>query len=286
MVQLLPNETRIGAVALIARDLIKVRRFYESVLGLQALDGQGEVVLGAGGAPLFRLIEAPDARTYPDRPGLYHTAVLLPSRFALARVLYQLAERGYRLQGASDHGVSEALYLADPEGNGIELYCDRAREEWPREPDGELGMVTGPLNLDQLIFELKGKLEPWAGIDPQTRIGHVHLLVSDLAAAEQFYTRVIGLELQQRYGVQAAFLSAGGYHHHVGINTWQSQGAPPRPADAAGLRYFELLIPGADALAAVLARARQAGIESEGCGDGWLLRDPSGNGVVVMTTGG
>lgn len=283
MTQLLPVDTRIGAVALTVRDLIKIKNFYSGVMGLQVLEGQGELFLGAGGSPLFRLQESPDAQDYPDRPGLYHTAVLLPSRFSLARLLYQLAERGYSLQGAADHGVSEALYLADPEGNGIELYRDRPQEEWPRNERGELEMGTNPLNLDHLIFELKGRLEPWTGIDPQVRIGHVHLQVSDLAEAERFYTAVIGLELQQRYDSQAAFFSAGGYHHHVGVNTWQSLGAPARPLNSAGLRYFELLIPDADALAALLARARQAGVPTEGFDKGWLLRDPSGNGVMVKT---
>ncbi len=281
MTQLLPAGTRIGAVALTVRDLKKTRNFYEGVLGMRALDGQDEWVLGAGAGPVFRLRESPEAQPYPECPGLYHAAVLLPSRFALARLLYQLAERGYSLQGAADHGVSEALYLADPEGNGIELYRDRPPQEWPRDDQGELEMVTGHLNLDHLIFELKGRLEPWEGIDPDARIGHVHLQVSDLAEAERFYTQVIGLELQQRYGSQAAFLSAGGYHHHLGINTWQSLGAPARPTGAAGLRYFELLVPGADSLAVLLARARQAGVPTEGLGEGWLLRDPSGNGVVV-----
>jgi catechol 2,3-dioxygenase len=279
----LPTQIHIGAVALIVRDMIKSSRFYEQVLGLRKLANtdEGELVLGAGGVPLFRLLERPDAESFPDRPGLYHTAILLPSRFALARVLYQLVERGYQLQGAADHGVSEALYLADPEGNGIELYRDRPQSEWPRDEQGELDMTTDPLNLDQLVFELKGKLEDWRGIDPQTRVGHVHLQVSSIPEAERFYTEVIGLDLQQRYGAQAAFLAAGGYHHHVGINTWQSQGAAPAPAGAAGLRYFELILPDEDAVAAIVARAHQAELPTQGLGQGWLIRDPSGNGVVV-----
>ncbi len=283
MSAILPEQTHIGAVALTVKDLTQIARFYEQMLGLTRLDGagQGEIVLGAGTTPIFRLVEKPGAQSYPDRPGLYHTAILLPSRFALARVLYNLAERGYALQGAADHGVSEALYLADPEDNGIELYRDRSRGEWPRDERGELKMATDPLNLDQLVLELKGKLEPWAGIDPLTHVGHVHLQVSAIPEAEKFYTQVIGLELQQRYGGQAAFLSAGGYHHNVGINTWQSRGAPQAPAGAAGLRYFEILIPGQDALAALVARAHADESSIEGFGDGWLLHDPSGNGVVV-----
>ncbi len=282
----LPGQTHIGAVALTVKDLTRTTKFFEQILGLSRLDGagQGETILGAGATPIFRLVEKEDAQPYPDRPGLYHTAILLPSRFALARVLYNLVERGYALQGAANHGVSEALYLADPEDNGIELYRDRPRSEWPRDERGELKMTTDPLNLDQLVFELKGKLEPWTGIDPLTRVGHVHLQVSAIPEAEKFYTQVIGLELKQRYGSQATFLSAGGYHHHIGINTWQSRGAQPAPAGAAGLRYFEILIPGKDELAGIVARAHAAELPIEGFENGWLLRDPSGNGVVVKAS--
>lgn len=282
----LPGQTHIGAVALTVKDLTRTTKFFEQILGLSRLDGagQGETILGAGATPIFRLVEKEDAQPYPDRPGLYHTAILLPSRFALARVLYNLVERGYALQGAADHGVSEALYLADPEDNGIELYRDRPRSEWPRDERGELKMTTDPLNLDQLVFELKGKLEPWTGIDPLTRVGHVHLQVSAIPEAEKFYTQVIGLKLKQRYGSQATFLSAGGYHHHIGINTWQSRGAQPAPAGAAGLRYFEILIPGQDELAGIVARAHAAELPIEGFENGWLLRDPSGNGVVVKAS--
>ena len=283
MSALLPDQTHIGLVALTVQDLIGTARFYEGMLGMRRLSGggEGEIVLGAGETPIFRLLENTNAQTYPDRPGLYHTAILLPSRFALARVLYNLVERGYALQGAADHGVSEALYLADPEGNGIELYRDRPLSEWPRDEGGELKMVTDPLNLDQLVLELKGRLEPWTGIDPLTRVGHVHLQVSSVPPAEKFYTDVIGLELQQRYGSQAAFLSAGGYHHHVGINSWQSRGAQPAPVNSAGLRYFEILIPGRDAVAAVVTRAHAAEIAPEGIDGGWMMRDPAGNGVVI-----
>lgn len=277
------EQTHIGAVALAVQNLQKIRSFYENLLGLKQLEetGEGELILGSGRTPLVRLIERQDAQRFPNRPGLYHMAILLPSRFALARVLYQLAERGHSLQGAADHGVSEALYLSDPEGNGIELYRDRPQDEWPRDEKGELNMTTDPLNLDQLVFELKGKLEAWDGIDPQTRVGHVHLQVSAIPEAERFYTQVIGLDLRHRYGHQAAFLSAGGYHHHVGINTWQSRNAQPAPSNAAGLRYFELVVPDPDAIAAVIARSHQAELQTEGMRDGWLLRDPSGNGVVL-----
>lgn len=276
------NPVHVGALALAVADLELTADFYRSILGLNPLgQGSGEVTLGAGDTPLVRLIAQPGGRRYPAAPGLYHFAILLPDRPSLARILYQLAERGYPLQGASDHGVSEALYLADPEGNGIELYRDRPAAEWPRDGQGNLEMVTDALNLDRLILELKGKIEPWKGIAAQTVMGHVHLQVSDVAAARAFYTTVIGLEHQQDYGSQASFLSAGGYHHHVGINSWHSRGSAPRPADGLGLRYFELVLPEAGMLAGLRQRAEQAGLSVEPHNGGLLVRDPSQNGVLV-----
>lgn len=279
---------RVGAVALVVTDLERTARFYTNVLGMQGLSAglaAGWHSFGAGGQTLVHLIQAAGPALDPRRPGLYHMAILLPDRFSLARILYQLAEAGYHLQGASDHGVSEALYLADPMGNGIELYADRPPDEWPRVEDGTLEMVTESLNLDRLLLTLKDRLEPWRGMDARTRMGHVHLQVSDLAAAEDFYTRVLGLELQQHYGASAAFLSAGGYHHHVGLNTWQSRGAAPAPVDAAGLRYFELLLPDSASVAEVTARLAADSLPVEPINDGWLVRDPSGNGVLLRVGG-
>ena len=273
---------QIGAVALAVADLELMADFYRGVLGLNPLgQGSGQVTLGAGDTPLVRLIAQPGGQRYPAAPGLYHFAILLPDRPSLARILYQLAERGYPLQGASDHGVSEALYLADPEGNGIELYRDRPAAEWPRDEQGNLEMVTDALNLDRLILELKGKVEPWRGIAAQTVMGHVHLQVSDVAAARAFYTSIIGLEHQQDYGNQASFLSAGGYHHHVGINSWHSRGSAPRPEDGLGLRYFELVLPEVGMAADMRQRAEQASLAVEQQDGGLLVRDPSQNGVMV-----
>lgn len=277
----------IGAVALAVTDLERAARFYTHTLGLQELTpvSNGWRSFGAGDQALVRLTAATGAPLDPRLPGLFHMAIRLPGRFELARVLYQLAETGYNLQGASDHGVSEALYLADPLGNGIELYTDRNQAEWPRDEQGELVMVTQGLNLDRLLFELKGKLEAWQGIDKRTVMGHVHLQVNEIATAEHFYSQVIGLELQQRYGRQASFLSAGGYHHHVGINTWNSNNAPMAAEDAAGLRYFELLLPDAAALAEVTARVEAAGLPLTALDGGQLVKDPSGNGLYLKVEG-
>ncbi len=284
----LPPLTRIGAVALAVTDLDRAARFYGSTLGMTELDAGASSdwrTFGVGERPLVRLILTAGPVLDPRRPGLYHMAILMPDRFTLARVLYQLAEANYPIQGASDHGVSEALYLADPLGNGIELYADHAPDEWPRTPDGELDMTTGPLNLDRLLLILKDRLEPWRGLDGRTRMGHVHLQVSDLDAAVDFYGRVLGFELQQRYGSAAAFLSAGGYHHRVGLNTWQSRGAPQAPPDAAGLRFFEVLLPDAAALTAAAARLEADHLPAQPLEGGLLARDPAGNGVLLKVGG-
>jgi len=277
----------IGAVALAVTDVERAARFYTHNLGLKELApvNNGWRSFGAGEQALVRLTAATGAALDPRLPGLFHMAIRLPGRFELARVLYQLAETSYNLEGASDHGVSEALYLSDPLGDGIELYTDRSQSEWPRDAQGELEMVTQTLNLDRLLFELKGKLDPWTGIDPHTVMGHVHLQVNEIATAEHFYSQVIGLELQQRYGRQASFLSAGGYHHHVGINTWNSNNAPQAPEDAAGLRYFELLLPDAASLAEVTGRVEAAGLGLTALDGGQLVKDPSGNGVLLKLEG-
>jgi catechol 2,3-dioxygenase len=201
----------------------------------------------------------------------------------LARTLDRLANQGYPLQGAADHGVSEALYLTDPDGNGIEIYIDRPRDEWPRQDD-QLQMGTDPLNIRALLNQSDGL---WKGLPPDTRIGHVHLQVAHLDQAESFYCDVLGLELMQRYGPSALFLSAGGYHHHVGLNTWAGVGAPPPPPDAVGLRHFSIDLPDDKELARIAERLQAADIPFEPVavalreGVAKLVRDPSGNGIVL-----
>jgi catechol 2,3-dioxygenase len=230
----------IGAVRLRVADLEGVRTFYERAIGLRALahDEARIARLGAD-SPLVELVGDPDAQPAPPRStGLFHLAVLVPSRAELARALRRVVAAGERFTGASDHFVSEALYLRDPEGNGIEIYRDRPRDQWEHEPNGELRMGTVALDLDAVMAELPEGED--AGMPDGTVIGHVHLQVSDLAPAERFYAGELGLDVTVRSYPGALFLARDGYHHHVGANTWASAGAPPPPAGSRGLEWFEL----------------------------------------------
>ncbi len=288
MTESIHPETIVGAVALVVNNLERSTAFYQKILGLKLLSSETNppaAHLGVDGVPLISLYEVQDAPRAPKAPGLYHVAIRTATRFGLARALYQLAERKAAIQGWADHGVSEAIYLTDPEGNGLEIYCDRPQEEWPQDEDGGLDMGTDELNVDNLLFELRGKIDAWQGLESGTRVGHVHLRVNDLPKALDFYRQVIGLDLMQEYGPSAAFLSAGGYHHHVGANTWESAGQPPAPANAAGLRWYELLLPDQPALDAVLNRIRAAGAPLEEIPGGWLTRDPAGNGLRLALRG-
>jgi catechol 2,3-dioxygenase len=267
------------------RDLDRAAAFYRAQLGFAELGGleggrEGGVArLGVDGREIIRLSAATAAAAPGRTTGLYHVAILLPSRVALADALRHLARTGTPLQGASDHAVSEAVYLADPEGNGIELYRDRARGEWPRRADGAIAMTTQPLDLDGLLA-VPGQEGRWR-MPAGTTVGHVHLRVADIRAAERFYGDVLGFETTARYGPAACFVSAGGYHHHIGFNTWESAAAPPPPPGAPGLAWFSIVLPQRAALEAALARLRAAGaapVERDG---GWLARDPSGNGVLL-----
>lgn len=274
--------TGVGPVALTVGDLERSERFYRDMIGFKVLGRMGDTItLGADGTTaLLAITGQPGARRLPRTTGLYHFAILVPSRVALARSLRQLAEAHWPLSGASDHLVSEALYLDDPDGNGIEIYRDRPREEWPR-PNGQIQMATDPLSIDSLIDELAHDPSPWNGIAPGTIIGHVHLHVADLRAAEEFYHGVLGFDIIQRYGPSALFVSAGGYHHHIGLNTWAGVGAPPPPPGSVGLRSFDIRLPDAATRDALLERVRAAGIATEEVAHGVLLRDPSANGVVL-----
>jgi catechol 2,3-dioxygenase len=278
--------TEIGAVALTVSGASAVRDFYEQAIGLRPLPSADDrILLGDGETPVVELVG--DAGAPPRPPGttgLFHLAILVPSRAELARALRRVANAGWRFSGASDHLVSEALYLADPEGNGIEIYRDRARDEWPVE-NSELRMDTIPLDLQGLLLELPdGGEEAGGPVAPGTRIGHVHLNVSDLAEAEEFYVGTLGFEVTARGYPQALFVSAGGYHHHIGLNTWAGEGVPPPPPGSRGLRWFEIVLPDAEALAAVEERIAAAGIESAHDGGGIRLSDPSGNGLLLRTT--
>jgi len=272
----------IGAVALTVSDLERSLDFYQNKLGLTLQRREdGQAWLGSGEDTWLALTAAPGARKPPRTTGLYHYAVLLPARVELAQALRRLAATGAHVQGAADHGVSEAIYLADPDGNGIEIYRDRLRSEWSRAENGTLTMGPAELDIDNLIGELEGLPEAWPGMPPGTRVGHVHLHVANLPRAEVFYTGVLGFKLMQRYGAQAAFLSKEGYHHHVGINTWAGAGAPPPPPGSVGLRWFEIHAGSAEELEQPAARAKAAGLPGEERPEGVLLRDPSQNGILL-----
>jgi catechol 2,3-dioxygenase len=282
MTQTIAAATTIGEVELYVADLDRALRLYQDGIGFKLLSqGNGEAVLGAGSRRLLTLIEKPGARHVPKTTGLYHFAVRLPGRHALAELLYHLAESEIPVEGASDHGVSEALYLTDPDGNGIELYRDRPRAEWPVDDLGKIQMDVEALDVDDLVMTLKDGVPVWQGLPDQTVIGHVHLHVRDLLEAERFYTRVLGFQLMLRYESGAIFVSAGGYHHHIGLNTWAGAGAPPPPPDAAGLRWFEVILPDPPALQAVLGRLQEAGVPSEARNGGVLVHDPSQNGILL-----
>jgi catechol 2,3-dioxygenase len=275
--------TSVGAVSLVVADLPRVRDFYEDAMGFAALEEEGDAVrLGAGAEAVVELRGDPLApQRLPGTSGLFHLAIRVPSRAELARALRRVLDAGGRFSGASDHLVSEALYLADPEGNGIEIYSDRPREEWPRR-NGEIEMDTLPLDLDGLLAELSGDA-PGGLVADGTRIGHVHLNVGDLGAAEGFYVGVLGFDVTTRGYPGALFFSAGGYHHHIGVNTWAGEGAPPPPPGSRGLHHFEIVLPDTEQLAGAEERLSGAGIDA-GLRDGVIeLTDPSGNGVLLRT---
>jgi catechol 2,3-dioxygenase len=276
-------DTSLGAVSLTVRNLDQSLEFYETRLGLQQNSRSGNIArLGVPGRDLIVLTEAPHTRSYPRSTGLYHFAIRVPTRFDLARSLQRILNTKTAVQGFADHLVSEAIYLPDPDGIGIEIYCDRPREEWPYE-NGRLKMGTDPLDLDGLFGELAGQSDKWSVLHPDTTMGHMHLHVAQLNSAEAFYHDVLGFDLVLRYGPSASFLAAGGYHHHIGINTWAGVGAPPPPADASGLRWFSIELPDDEALRQVTGRIKEAGIELVENGVGHLVSDPSSNSILLTT---
>ena len=251
----LPDDAHIGRVSLTVRELDRSVLFYRDVLGFREARRDGRTsFLGAGpstgsgpprapsrgdGRVLIELHENTSAVPKPRRStGLYHFAILVPSRAALGRSLRRLSEKRWPLSGAADHLVSEALYLDDPDGLGIEIYRDRPRAEWPLH-NGQLAMATDPLDL-QDVYDEPGADTPWNGLESGTVIGHVHLHVPHLDTAEQFYCGRIGFEPTVRGYPGALFVAAGGYHHHLGLNTWTGIGAPPPPDNAVGLRSFTI----------------------------------------------
>jgi catechol 2,3-dioxygenase len=278
----LPASTRLGGVTLTVADLDAMTSFYERAIGLRTLerDEHGARLGATDGAPLVELVGDPDAPAATRRAtGLFHQAFLVPDRAELARSLQRVADAGWRFTGFSDHLVSEALYLDDPEGNGIEIYRDRPRDEWKHTPTGEIEMATIPLDAEGVMAAMPDDAD--TGASPRTIVGHVHLRVADIEPGEAFYAGLIGFDVTVRSYPGALFVSAGGYHHHVGMNTWGSAGAPAPPDGARGLRRYEVVLDGAAQLAAVRSRLEAGGIDGAAEDGGLLVRDPSGNAALL-----
>jgi catechol 2,3-dioxygenase len=281
-------DTALGHVHLVTDDLSRVVGFYREALGFREAQRDGSTIfLSADGLyPFaFAVTEVPGASRRARTTGLYHAAILLPSRRDLARVFLHLRAAEVSLDGVADHLVSEALYLRDPDGNGLEIYADRPREQW-RERDGQIMMSTDPLDLGALLAEARDDDAPWTGMPAGTGIGHVHLRVSDLQRAEAFYHGVLGFDVTVRTYPGALFLSAGGYHHHLGVNVWSSAGAPPAPPNSVGLRSFTVRVPRRQELVRILRRARTQDVQIEGAVDhgvsqAVMLRDGDGIGVAL-----
>ncbi len=271
-----------GAVELTVADLDRTLDYWQREIGLRVLErGDGRASLGTD-TELLRFVEEPGAQPDTGHTGLYHVALLVPDRPSLARWLAHAARDRVQLTGLSDHAVSEAIYLRDPDHHGIEIYADRPRALW----DGKVGelLTTFPLDVDDLLGELDDTVaEPFGGLPDGTIVGHAHLRVADVDSTVAFYRDVLGFPLMAELRSMAAFHGAGGYHHHIGANSWESAGASPAPPGTATLRHASILVPDRAELDRVVGRVADAGQNPESCDDGVLVRDPSGNALLLAT---
>jgi catechol 2,3-dioxygenase len=265
----------IGAVALKVRDLEAVAGYYRRMLGLTELErGNGRAVLGAGGVPFLHLEAAPNAKPDDDREaGLYHTAFLMPTRADLARWILHVARNRIPITGASDHTVSEAFYLDDPEGNGVEVYCDRDPASWTW--TGELVKITtDPLDVDSIVHEVDPQAATYDDAPAGLRIGHIHLRVGDIDALERFYRDGIGFKVTRGGRHGASFMSTGRYHHHLAGNLWHSRDAGRRDPERAGLAWFAIAANDAAEIDAIRTRLAEQGAAVTAFDDGIEARDP------------
>ena len=276
--------TQVGLLSLTVADLDRSLAFYTDAFGFAVLDRAGHAAtLGVAGTPLLHLVEQQGARPWPrDRAsytGLYHFAVLLPTRTDLGRWLRHWLDIGFPLPGQGDHLVSEALYLEDPDGNGIEIYRDRPRDQWPY-VNGQLRMASDPVDIRGMLDDAARANIAWTGLPAGTHLGHIHLQVGDITQAAAFYHDILGFDIVvQMPG--ALFISAGGYHHHIGMNIWHSRGASPAPAGSAGLRLFTVDLPSEAARNAVVARLDAARIAHSEVAASVLIRDPWQNTIAL-----
>jgi catechol 2,3-dioxygenase len=272
-------DTVVGAVTLRVADAGRQRDFYERAIGLSAGgNGDGEL-RDAEGRALVRMDDSSARGSEPllvPHTGLFHTAFRYPDRPSLGAAVARAVEGRAVFQGASDHGVSEAVYFADAEGNGIELYRDRPYDEWPRAEPGRVAMFTHPLDVEALMAEAAQR-PAVATCD----VGHIHLMTADVERANTFWRDVVGLDERQRFGPSATFLAEGLYHHHLGANSWHSAGAPPAPVESPGLDAFELRLRSPDAVEAAAGRLEAAGHPVERGEASVTFRDPDTNRVLL-----
>lgn len=274
----LPASAHIGRVTLRVDDLDRIVAWYETVIGLTVHHrSDDQAVLGTGSEPLLVVVAAPDIPSRDrNEAGLFHTAFRVPSRTALADALGRIRQQG-DLEGASDHLLSEALYLTDPEGNGVEVYCDREREEWPNsDTNGSVGMDTLPLDTTSL----PDRSHPEPSVPAGTTVGHVHLESTALGAARAFYVDDLGLRVRDRFGESALFVAAGNYHHHVGLNVWNDR---TEPHTGQGLHRFEIVVPDDQTLDAVRSRLEESGRRFTATQEGIEVSDPDGIDLRVIT---
>jgi catechol 2,3-dioxygenase len=278
----LSASTRLGPVHLTVAALQRSIEYYLTSVGLNVLDARdGRASLGVGDRELLVLVEEPGARRSSGYTGLYHFALLVPERAHLARWVAHAARARVPLVGLSDHYVSEAVYLADPDGHGIEIYWDRPRQTW----EGQVAarMTTLPLDVGSLLGELADpSAEPFAGLPVGTVMGHVHLKVAAIPETVSFYRDALGFALMAQLGAQAAFLASGGYHHHIGANTWESAGADAPPPGTAALRQATIVLADGGELERARRRLQQYGHSAQASDRGITVRDPSGNPLLLL----
>jgi catechol 2,3-dioxygenase len=290
------SATRLGHVHYTTAHLDRQIAFYRDILGFKLHWREDDSAgLGAGGEnmpgndDLLRLTESKTARRARHTTGLYHTAFLVPTRWDLAQLLKSIAETRTPIQGMSDHGTHHAIYLPDAEGNGIELAWDFPPEQWPKSFREMMERNRG-LRPETVFSALADGDATWDGLNPGTKVGHVHLHVSELGPTDHFYREILGFDIPfdmadapPEFAESAIFFSAGGYHHHIGTNVWQGVGAPPPPAAAIGLRHFTVVLPNEAALQRVLDRVKSEEVSVEQTENGVLIHDPSQNGVLLTT---
>ncbi|GAC1430210.1 MAG: catechol 2,3-dioxygenase [Ktedonobacteraceae bacterium] len=276
--------THVGLVTIAVSSLERSLQYYQSGLGFTIREQKERTVLlgAATGSPILALVEQRNAQPQPAHTtGLYHFAVLLPTRKDLGRFLSHLVESQMPLGGYADHLVSEALYLSDPDGNGIEVYRDRPRSTWTWQ-NGQVAMASDPIDLEALMAEGRRDTSVWSGLPAHTTLGHMHLRVANIPQGVQFYHGVLGFDIVLQMP-SALFISAGGYHHHIGMNIWESRNGPQPPHNAVGLRFFTIQLPDAAALTKVVTRLQAVNWSSEQHEVGVTLHDPWGNKLLLTT---